>query len=58
MKVVTQMPLGVVGMLKSLQRITFTQPVRVPPLVVVPLQEVQGCGIRQLGITQYLEIEI
>ena len=36
----------------------FTQPVKAPPLAVVPLQEVQESGISQLGITQYLEIKI
>ena len=36
----------------------FTQPVKAPPLAVVPLQEVQESGISQLGITQYLEIKL
>jgi len=37
--------------------ITSTQLAPVPPLAVVPLQEVQESGISQLGITQYLEIK-
>ena len=55
---VTQIHLGVPGMLYSQLATIYTQPVKAPPLAVVPLQEVQESGISQLGITQYLEIKI
>ena len=55
---VTQIHLGAQDIHKSLLEITSTQLAPVPPLAVVPLQEVQESGISQLGITQYLEIKI
>ena len=55
---IIQPRLVVVEVCPSQQVTTSTGLVTAPPLAVVPLQEVQGCGIHQLGITQYLEIEI
>ena len=53
-----QIHLVVASMLWSQLETTSTQLAPVPPLAVVPLQEVQESGISQLGITQYLEIKI
>ena len=51
------MTFGALSMALNQMVTTSTLNAPVPPLAVVPLQEVQESGISQLGITQYLEIK-